>query len=65
MDFIDLVAYCFYGEPVGYCIPSYPPYLLLLLIHCGLLAGEGAAGRGALGGELIAIGIMSAEDKVG
>lgn len=33
--------------------------LLLLLIHCGLLAGEGVAGRGALGGELIAIGIMS------
>lgn len=33
--------------------------LLLLLIHCGLLAGEGAAGRGALSGELIAIGIMS------
>ena len=37
----------------------YPPHLLLLLIHCGLLAGEGAAGRGALSGELIAIGIMS------
>ena len=36
-----------------------PPHLLLLLIHCGLLAGEGAAGRGALSGELIAIGIMS------
>lgn len=33
--------------------------LLLLLIHCGLLAGEGAARRGTLGGELIAIGIMS------
>lgn len=47
--------------------PSHPPHLLLLLllIHCGLLAGEGAAGRGALSGELIAIGIMSADDKGG
>lgn len=50
---------------MGQCIPHYRAYLLLLLlIHCGLLAGEGAAGRGALGGELIAIGIMSAEENV-
>jgi hypothetical protein len=39
----------------------YPSHLLLLLIHCGLLVGERAARRGALGGELIAIGIMSAK----
>lgn len=45
------------GEPVDQ--PTHCPPHLLLLIHCGLLAGEGAAGRGALSGELIAIGIMS------
>lgn len=47
--------------PKGNLCVSAPccPHLLLLLIHCGLLAGEGAAGRGALSGELIAIGIMS------
>lgn len=34
-------------------------YLLLLLVHGSLLAGEGAARGCALSGELIAIGIMS------
>lgn len=50
------------SKPKLLCVssPCHPPHLLLLLIHCGLLAGEGAAGRGALSGELIAIGIMSA-----
>lgn len=49
------------GSQRNQCHPThYLSHLLLLLIHCGLLAGEGAAGRGALSGELIAIGIMSA-----
>lgn len=38
-------------------------HLLLLLIHGGLLAGEGAARGCALSGELIAIGIMSGEER--